>query len=85
VTALRAEEDALVEELSRSVGLGGRGRRGGSAGERARLNATRAIRVAVARIAPADATLGDHLTRTVSTGTFCCYAPDPRARIAWRF
>ncbi|HZC99320.1 MAG TPA: hypothetical protein VFA46_03745, partial [Actinomycetes bacterium] len=42
----RQELDFLVGELARAVGLGGRDRRAASHAERARLNATRAIRAA---------------------------------------
>jgi tetratricopeptide (TPR) repeat protein len=83
--ATRAEEeiDHLARELTRGLGFGGRARRAGSPVERARLNVTRAIRVALGRIAENHPGLGDHLARTVRTGTFCCYAPDPRATIVW--
>jgi len=46
----QAEMDALVAELSRAVGLSGRDRRAASAAEKARLNVSRAIRSAIARI-----------------------------------
>ena len=55
---LRAEKDFLVRELAAATGLGGRPRQLGSDSERARLNVTRAIRSAIARIrdrAPAAA------------------------------
>ena len=45
-----AERDFLVRELARAFGLGGRGRRAGSASERARVAVTRAVRQAMARI-----------------------------------
>jgi tetratricopeptide (TPR) repeat protein len=83
VERLRAEIDQLSRELARGFGLGGRQRRAGSAAERARLSATRAIRTALARICHAHPTLGRHLARTVKTGTFCCYAPDPRLPVRW--
>jgi len=80
---LRSERDALARELSAAVGLGGRGRRAGSATERARVNVTRAIRTALTRIGDAHPELGRHLARTVRTGTYCSYQPDPRAPIDW--
>lgn len=83
--AARAEEeiDFLARELTHGLGFGGRARQPGSPVERARLNVTRAIRVALARIADNHAGLGEHLGRTVRTGTFCSYAPDPRLPILW--
>jgi hypothetical protein len=72
-----------VAELARAVGLGGRDRRAASHAERARLNVTRAIRSAMANLARANPTLGEHLSRTVRTGRYCSYTPDPRAPITW--
>jgi tetratricopeptide (TPR) repeat protein len=85
VARLEDERSALVDELARSVGLGGRDRRAGAAAERARLNVTRAIRAAIERIRPHSAALATHLDRTVRTGTYCSYRPDPRAAPRWRF
>jgi hypothetical protein len=82
--AARREMDAPVGELTRAVGLGGRDRRAASHAERARLNATRAIRAAIANLAAANPALGRHLEATVRTGRYCSYTPDPRAPIAWR-
>lgn len=78
------ERDLLVRELSRAVGLGGRNRRAGSSAERARSAVTRAMRHALARIRTHHAPLGDHLDRTIRTGTYCVYLPDRRVPIAWK-
>jgi hypothetical protein len=84
--AARAEVEraSLAEHLAGALGRGGRPRRLGSDAERARISATRAIRSALGRLADGDADLGRHLELTVRTGTFCRYAPDPRAPITWR-
>jgi AAA ATPase domain len=79
----RAEADALTEQLAGAVGLGGRDRRLPSSAERARVNVTKAIRAAIRRIAAHDPALGEHLTRTVRTGTFCVYAADPATPQRW--
>jgi tetratricopeptide (TPR) repeat protein len=79
-----AERDFLVRELARAFGLSGRHRRASSASERARAGVTRAIRQAMARIGEHDAKLGEHLGRTIRTGTYCAYVPDPRAPAGWR-
>jgi tetratricopeptide (TPR) repeat protein len=71
-----AERDFLVRELAAAVGLGGRDRRAASASERARVSVTRAVRRAIASIAEHDPGLGEHLARTVRTGTSCAYVPD---------
>ena len=80
----REEIDFIARELSRAVGLGGRDRTSGSAGERARISVTRAIRLSLARIAEHSPALGQHLDTTIRTGSYCSYRPDPRAPIDWQ-
>jgi tetratricopeptide (TPR) repeat protein len=79
-----AERDLLVRELSRAFGLGGRDRPAASASERARAGVTRAIRQAMARISEHHPQLGEHLSRTIRTGTYCAYSPDPRVPAGWK-
>jgi hypothetical protein len=83
VAAAREELDFVVQELSGAVGLGGRDRETGSNAERARVNATRAIRTQIKRIAELDPELGHELDATLRTGTFCVYEPDPRRPLTW--
>ena len=78
-----AERDFLIRELARAFGLGGRDRRAASASERARAAVTRAVRQAIARIAEHQPQLGEHLSHTIRTGTYCAYRPDPRAPAGW--
>jgi tetratricopeptide (TPR) repeat protein len=80
-----AERDFLMQELSRALGLGGRDRRAASASERARVGVTRAVRHAMTRIGEHHPELGEHLGRTIRTGTYCAYVPDPRAPAGWGF
>jgi predicted ATPase/DNA polymerase III delta prime subunit len=84
-TKLESELAFLTRELARAVGLAGRDRHSGSAAERARLNVTRAIRTAIQRIAEHNAALAELLGSCIRTGSFCCYVPNPRTPIAWRF
>jgi tetratricopeptide (TPR) repeat protein len=79
------ERGFLVRELARAFGLSGRGRRAASASERARAGVTRAVRQAMARIGEHHPELGEHLSRTIRTGTYCAYLPDPRAPAGWTF
>lgn len=72
---LEREKDALVAELARATGLGGRARQAGSVTERARINIQRRLKDAVARITDADADLGRYLERALRTGTFCSFRP----------
>jgi hypothetical protein len=81
--AARIEMDALEAQLSAAFGLGGRARPEGSAAERARQSVTKAIREATRRIAAEDKALGDHLGRSVRTGVYCVYDPDPATRVTW--
>jgi len=72
---LRAEKDFLVRELAAATGLGGRPRQLGSDSERARLNVTRAIRTAIARIRDRAPDAAAHLDQAIRTGTRCSYIP----------
>jgi len=80
---LSAELDFLSHELASAVGLGGRARRMGSPAERARVNVTRAVKIALRKISEHHATLGRHLASTIKTGTYCSYTPDAGMPIAW--
>jgi hypothetical protein len=76
-----AERDFLLAELGAAYGLGGRVRRTGSTGERARSAVTARLRETLRRLAALDPDLGRHLDRSVRTGTFCSYAPE--TPVAW--
>jgi hypothetical protein len=74
---LQAERQALLEQLRRATGLGGRRRATGSSEERARIAVRKAIVAALARIAEIDPWLGRHLHDHVETGAECRYRTDP--------
>jgi tetratricopeptide (TPR) repeat protein len=74
--ARQDELDQLVRELARAFGMGGRARTVGSAAERARLNVTRALRAATARLAEALPGAGEALDRRLRTGIYCAYEPN---------
>jgi tetratricopeptide (TPR) repeat protein len=78
-----AERDFLVRELSRAVGLGGRDRRAASTSERARVSVTRAVRQAIVAVGEYHPALGEHLERTIRTGTYCAYVPEPGSPAVW--
>lgn len=84
--AARAQQemDALVEQLSRAVGLGGRDRKTGSVAERARGSVSKALKAAIKKIGEYDPGLGQHLEATIRTGYFCAYTPDPRMSQQWK-
>ncbi len=73
---LQDELDQLVHQLAQAFGLGGRSRRASSAAQRARVNVTRALRAATARITEAMPEAGTALDRRLRTGLYCAYEPD---------
>jgi tetratricopeptide (TPR) repeat protein len=79
----REEIELLTKELADAVGLGGRDRGTASNAERARVAVTKAIRATLKRIGEMDANLGQELTATIRTGTYCCYEPDRRRPVSW--
>ena len=80
--ALQAELDLVVAALSEAFGLGGRSRKAASAVEKARLNVTRAIRAATAKITDGLPAAGGALDASVRTGVYCAYEPTPGA-VRW--
>ena len=81
---IESEIDFLAREISRAVGLGGRDRRAGSAAERARLNVTRAIKAALQKISEHHKELGNLLTLSLRTGSFCSFVEHGNAQITWQ-
>jgi hypothetical protein len=79
----RAEIERLADYLTAASGLGGRDRGAATQANRARIAVAKAIRIALARIAAQSPDLARHLERTIDTGTFCSYVPDPRQPIDW--
>ena len=80
---LQGELDQLVQQLAEAFGLGGRSRRASSAAERARLNVTRALRAATARVGETLPEAGTSLDRRLRTGLYCAYEPDPSDEVVW--
>jgi len=73
---IEAEREALLAELARATGLGGRTRNlTGSSQERARVAVKKAITAAIDRVATVDEPLAQHLRSTVTTGLSCSYEP----------
>jgi hypothetical protein len=80
--ALEQEREALLAELRRAIGLGGRARRLGDEAERARKAVTNRIRDTLRKLSERHPALAEHLRETVSTGSTCRYAPAEAVR--WR-
>jgi tetratricopeptide (TPR) repeat protein len=83
--AKQDEIDALVAELAKAFGLGGRSRVAASAAERARLNVTRALRSATGRLADGLPEAGTALDRGLRTGLYCAYEPSDNDGVRWSF
>ena len=84
IERLQEELDFLSQELTLAVGLGGRTRKTNSPTERARSTITKAIKSAIKQLAKSHPALGEYLTKTIRTGTFCRYTPDPRVPLTWQ-
>lgn len=80
---LQAELDQLVGQLAQAFGLGGRSRLASSAAERARLNVTRALRAATAKLSEALPEAGTVLDRRLRTGLYCAYEPHDGDDVRW--
>jgi hypothetical protein len=79
----RLEYDALVEQLSGSMGIGGRSRPAGAEPvERLRKAVSARIRDAIRRLDAVQPPLGRHLAVTIRTGTYCSYRPEQP--VIWR-
>jgi hypothetical protein len=78
------ERDALLSELRRATGLGGRDRGVSGADERARVNVTRTLRATLDRITDAAPRAGAHLRASIRTGRACRYQPAPGGPPRWR-
>jgi len=80
---IEAERRALLAELRRAAGLGGRGRVVAPEAERARVNVTRTLRATIERIAPAAPHAAAHLRASIRTGQACRYQPAPGGPARW--
>jgi len=80
---LQSELDAIEAQIRGAFGLGGRARRAVSDRERLRVAVSKRIRLAIDRIAVACPELGEHLRKSVRTGTHCVYAPAADDALDW--
>jgi len=78
-----AERQALMSELRRAAGLGGRDRVAAPEAERARVNVTRTLRATIERLAPSAPRAAAHLRASIRTGGACRYEPAPGGPSRW--
>ncbi|WP_370477793.1 tetratricopeptide repeat protein [Tamlana flava] len=76
INGLREEYEHILDHLSKSLGLSGKTRKVGSTIEKARSAVTWRIRSAIKKIEVSHPQLGKHLSKSVTTGTFCAYNPE---------
>jgi len=81
--AIHAERRAVLAELKRASGVGGRPRLHSNEAERARVNATRALWAAVTRVEAAAPLAGAHLRSSLRSGSFLRYQPTPGGPARW--
>jgi hypothetical protein len=77
---LESEREALIDELRRASGLGGRDRTINSDRERLRKTVTARIRDTLRRLDDRHPSLAAHLHASVRTGATCSYAPTEPTR-----
>jgi hypothetical protein len=80
---IRAEREALLDEIGSATGLAGRPRRTSSTSERARVAVRKAVAAAIVRIGQHDPATGRLLHDCIETGTVCRYCPDPSRPVDW--
>ena len=81
---LNAERQALLYELRRATGLGGRMRETTPEAERARVNVTRSLRATLERLSETAPRAASHLRASIRTGRACRYQPAPGGPARWR-
>ncbi|GAB3249295.1 AAA family ATPase [Kineosporia babensis] len=82
--SLSAEREALLAELRRATGLGGRPRQSSPEAERARVNATRALGTALSRLETKAPIATAHLRASLRTGSYFRYQPTAGGPQRWR-
>jgi len=79
-----AERKAVLAELRRASGLGGRIRELTSEAERARVNVTRTLRATLGRLARSAPLAAAHLEASIRTGRACRYQPTAGGPARWQ-
>lgn len=76
IPMLREEYDAIIDHLSKSVGIGGKVRKMNSTVEKTRSAVTWRIRNTIKKIELIHPELSNHLSKSIKTGIYCSYKPE---------
>jgi hypothetical protein len=74
-TRLKEEKEAIVEELNKARGFGGKSREFSDAGEKARKSVQAAISRSLKKIQRENLDLWRYLNSSIKTGYYCVYVP----------
>jgi DNA-binding NarL/FixJ family response regulator len=85
VARLEEERRVLQRAVAGAPGLAGGEERTASASERARENVARGVKLVLDRLDDSIPDLAAHLKRTLTTGAFCSYRPEPDSPVRWTF
>ncbi len=83
VERVQEEMEFFRRELGAAFGLGGRSRKMQAPVEQVRVRLTKAIGLALRKLAEADEVLGQLFQRALRTGTYCSFQPGPNDPRDW--
>jgi hypothetical protein len=81
---IESEIEFISRELAHAIGIGGRDRKICSETERARIRVTMAVKSTIKKISKQHPWLGRRLARSLRTGNFCSFEPEPPSSGAWQ-
>jgi tetratricopeptide (TPR) repeat protein len=82
---VQEELDRAAQQIATKMGLGRQDRNAALRAERARVNVVKGIASALSKIAAHSPALELYLSKTLKTGLYCSYTPDPRLPVHWQF
>lgn len=82
---VQEELDRAAQQIATKMGLGRQDRNAAVRAERARVNVVKGIASALNKIAAHSPALELYLSKTLKTGLYCSYTPDPRLPVHWQF
>jgi hypothetical protein len=77
--------DRLAQQIAAEMGLDRQDRKATVGAERARVNVVKGIASAIVKITAHSPTLELYLSKTLKTGPYSTYTPDPLLSVNWQF